>query len=108
MTIAVECVVRGADRLGECALWDDQAGVLWWIDIRKPALKRFDPGRSDIRVRVLPETIGSFGLRAGAGMVAGFQSGLYRLDPDTGAREAIAQPEKHLPENRFNDGRCDR
>jgi sugar lactone lactonase YvrE len=105
---SIECVVRGADRLGECSLWDDATGVLWWVDSRAPALKRFDPSTGDTRVLALSETIGSFAFRARGGMLAALQSGIYALDPDTGAREAIARPEARLPENRFNDGRCDR
>jgi sugar lactone lactonase YvrE len=33
----------GRDVLGECPLWDDARGVLWWIDIRAPALRCLRP-----------------------------------------------------------------
>lgn len=105
---SVECVVRGTDRLGECPLWDPRAAALWWVDSRAPTLKRFDPATGDVRTLKLRETIGSFAFRARGGMIAALQSGLYALDPETGAHTMIAQPEPHLPENRFNDGRCDR
>jgi sugar lactone lactonase YvrE len=108
-SLAVECVVRGSDLLGECPIWDDASRTLWWVDVRAPALKRFDPATAKVTVLGLTEAIGSFGLRApGKGMIAAMHSGLYLLDPVTGSREVLAQPEAHLPNNRFNDGRCDR
>jgi sugar lactone lactonase YvrE len=104
----VDCAVRGADRLGECPLWDDRSRLLWWVDSRAPALKRFDPSSGETHAIELPEIIGSFAFRSTRGMVAALQSGLYRFDPDSRTLEAIARPESDQPENRFNDGRCDR
>jgi L-arabinonolactonase len=37
------CAAPSRDVLGECPLWDDARGVLWWIDIRAPALRCFRP-----------------------------------------------------------------
>jgi len=56
----------------------------------------------------LPALIGSIGLRETAGLIAAFQDGLFLLDPVTGERSLVANPESDLPENRFNDGRVDR
>ena len=108
MDTGMECVVKGDEQLGECTVWCEREQVLWWVDIRAPALKRYDPARTEVQVLGLPEAIGSFGLRRSQGMVAGLKSGLYLLDPRSGALQLLAAPEKHLPDNRFNDGRCDR
>ena len=108
MKVAVDCVVPGPDVLGECTLWDDRERVLWWVDIRAPALKRYDPSTGVVHALTLGEFIGSFGLTRVGGMVAGMKSGLYLLDSSTGALDLLAAPEKELAQNRFNDGRCDR
>jgi sugar lactone lactonase YvrE len=108
MAAQVECVVRGSEMLGECTIWCDREQALWWVDSRGPSLNRLDPSSGAVRRLALPEVIGSFALRESAGMVAALKSGLYRLDPVGGALDRIAAPEAHLPENRFNDGRCDR
>src|SRR4051812_15313734 len=109
MRVSVDCFVRGSDALGECPVWDDALGVLRWVDIRAPALKRCDASGSETRLLRLAETIGSFGLRgASGGLVAAMRSGFYFLDPETGERSAVARPEAHLRGNRFNDGRCAR
>ena len=30
------------DILGECPTWSPEEGALYWIDVRRPALHRFD------------------------------------------------------------------
>ena len=104
----VECLVRAQNVLGECTLWCEREQALWWVDSRAPALYRHDLSLSETRALPLPEKIGSFAFRDAGGMVAALASGLYFLDPGGGALERVAAPEAHLPENRFNDGRCDR
>jgi len=106
MSFQVECAARGADLLGECPLWDGRE--LWWVDILAPALKRLDPASGAVRALALPEPIGSFALRRAGGILAAMKSGLYFLNPEDGALECVAQPELARPQNRFNDGRCDR
>lgn len=109
MAMQVDCVVKGTDRLGECPLWCDRGEVLWWVDSRGPSLKRWDPASGDVRNTMLPSTIGSFAFRDRSGeLIAALQTGIHYLEPNSGVLHAIAQPESHLPENRFNDGRCDR
>jgi sugar lactone lactonase YvrE len=108
MASQVEVVVRGADRLGECPLWDDREGALWWVDSRWPAVKRFDPSGGAVTMLVLPEIVGSIAFRERGGLIAATKHGLHLLDPETGALEARVNPEPERPDNRFNDGRCDR
>lgn len=108
MSFQVEVAVRGADRLGECPLWDERERMLWWVDSREPAAKRLDPASGAVMMLVLPEVVGSIALRGQGGLLAAMKSGIRFLDPASGALEAIASPEGDLPDNRFNDGRCDR
>lgn len=108
MPFRVECAVQGADKLGECALWDERAQRVWWVDSRGPTLKNFEPARGKLVEHALPEVIGSFAFRVGGGVLAALKSGLFFFDVISGALEPVARPEKQLSENRFNDGRCDR
>lgn len=109
MKIAAESVVASQDVLGECTVWCDRDQVLWWVDIRGPSLQRYNPASGEILGLALPEAIGSFGLtRSGTRMIAGMKSGLYWLDPYSGALKLVVAPEQATPSNRFNDGRCDR
>jgi sugar lactone lactonase YvrE len=40
-------------------------------------------------------------------LIAALQTGFARIDPDKGVVEKLVDPESHLAENRFNDGKCD-
>ena len=109
MAFQVDCVVKGTDRLGECPIWCDRENVLWWVDSRGPSLKRWNPGDGEVRNTVLPSAVGSVAFRErSAEMIAALQTGIHFFEPSSGVLHVIAQPESHLPENRFNDGRCDR
>jgi sugar lactone lactonase YvrE len=104
----VEVAAPGADRLGECPLWDEREQMLWWVDSRWPAVKRLDPAGGAVMMLVLPEVVGSIALREQAGLIAATKGGIHFLDAASGALVLKANPEAQLPENRFNDGRCDR
>jgi sugar lactone lactonase YvrE len=108
MKMGFELAAGAVDELGECPIWDEQSGQLWWVDSRAPAVKRLDPASGKVSVLPLAETVGSIAFRTRGGMLAATRSGIHFLDPATGALAAAARPEMHLPDNRFNDGRCDR
>ncbi|HZN85210.1 MAG TPA: SMP-30/gluconolactonase/LRE family protein [Burkholderiales bacterium] len=108
MAFQVEVAARGADLLGECPLWDERGRLLWWVDSRWPAVKQLDPASGAVMMLVLPEVVGSIAFREQGGLLAATKSGIHFLDAASGALEARANPEAALPENRFNDGRCDR
>jgi len=108
MAFQVEVAAPGADRLGECPLWDEREAMLWWVDSRWPAVKRLDPATGAVMMLVLPEVVGSIAFRERGGLIAAAKSGIHFLDAASGALAPAANPEAQLPDNRFNDGRCDR
>jgi len=106
-----QCVVQGADILGEVPLWCARTRKLWWIDVRRPAIQSYDPASGKhAAVRLAPELlIGSIALREAGGLLLATNSGFYIYDPQQmHAPAPIANPEAHLPEHRMNDGKCDR
>jgi sugar lactone lactonase YvrE len=105
---AIELIAQSADQLGECPLWDDREGRLYWVDGRAPAVKRVRIDTGAVEVIAVAETVGSIAFRARGGMLAATKSGIHFLDADSGELAPAARPEAHLPDNRFNDGRCDR
>ena len=42
-SVALVRVGDSTDILGESPLWDERAQCLWWVDIRRPALRRWVP-----------------------------------------------------------------
>jgi sugar lactone lactonase YvrE len=104
----VTCVLDVHAKVGECPVWCPEEGKLYWVDIGRCTINRFDPATGHNEVCQLPEQIGSFALREQGGIVAALRSGFAFLDFATGHLTAICDPEADKPENRFNDGRCDR
>ncbi|NNE89202.1 MAG: SMP-30/gluconolactonase/LRE family protein [Silicimonas sp.] len=103
----VECVVASRSQIGEGAVWDDEDQALWWVDIPPGLIHRFDPQTGENETWDFGEPVGCLALRARGGLVVAAKSGFYTFDPSSGHRQAIFDPEAHLPENRFNDGTTD-
>ena len=82
--------------------------MLWWIDIWQKHIHRYDPATGRDEIFEAPEYLGCLGLREKGGLVLTMASGFYFFDPVTGVFEPIADPEAHMPQTRFNDGKPDR
>ncbi|MCO5092928.1 SMP-30/gluconolactonase/LRE family protein [Bosea sp. (in: a-proteobacteria)] len=111
--VEIEQFCSLANLAGECPLWNPDDGHLYWIDARGRAIFRQAPGGAPTRW-ALPKRIGSFGFRADGGILAAMEDGFFRLDlrarDGDGAftRRLIVEAEPDLPDNRMNDGKCDR
>lgn len=93
--------------LGEGPLWDEAEKRLYWVDILSGKLFRYDPYEKTNDEFVLGEHLGAIALRKNGGLVFAMKSGFAFFDPDTGNLDKITDPEEHLSNNRFNDGKCD-
>ena len=108
MSDEVRCVQSAGAILGEGPLWCPREQVLYWLDIKRPAIYRFDPQSGQTGQWTMPSDIGCMALREQGGMVVGLRTGFAFLDFETGAVTAVADPEADRPDNRFNDGKVDR
>lgn len=104
----VEIVLAAGAELAEGAVWDDRAGVLWWIDIFVGSVHRLDPASGSDRSWRLPGSVGSLALCEDGDLVVSLRDGFYRFSPASGGLAPLARPEPDRPHNRFNDGRTDR
>ena len=103
-----ECVLKSGSLLGEGALWDPAAEVLWWLDITDRMIHRYDPRLGSNQTWHTPSDIGSLALRKSGGLIVAMGWGFFFFDPASGGFELIAEPEAGILENRFNDGKPDR
>lgn len=103
----IACVAPTHSRVGEGAVWDERAGVLWWVDIAAGLIHRHDPATGANDVFDFGEPVGCLAPREKGGLVLAAKSGFHFFDPDTGRRESIGDPEPDRPDNRFNDGTTD-
>ncbi len=91
--------------LGEGPAWDDREGVLYWVDIKAPALHSLKPVTGDHKMWRWPEVISCCGLSEAGRVIVGGRSGLWVFDPKSGAR-SLARPIPALAEDcRTNDGK---
>jgi sugar lactone lactonase YvrE len=92
--------------VGESPVWDETTGRLWWVDIRAPALHRTHPATGTTETWPLSEPVGSLGLCRSGALLLALRSGIHRFDPRDGSLALLAAPERDIPGNRLNDGKC--
>lgn len=104
----VDCIWPAACELGEGPVWDPVRERLWFVDIKRRLLLGCDETGGARSEAFLPELTSAVALIEGArDLLAACPSGLYRLDPDTGARALLCPLEPERPANRPNDGKVD-
>jgi sugar lactone lactonase YvrE len=96
-----------AAELGEGPVWVGRDRALWFTDIKKHEIHRFDPGSGDRRTWTAPEQVGFVLPAESGGFIAGLMSGLHRFDPSTGGFAMVARMEPERPDNRLNDAVVD-
>src|SRR5690242_5444764 len=97
-----------AAELGEGPVWVERDRALWFVDIKKHQIHRYDPANASKRSWKAPEQVGFVFPAERGGFVVGLQSGLYHFDDATGAFGLIVEVEPDIPTNRLNDGIVDR
>lgn len=96
------------DILGESPLWDERAQCLWWVDIRRPALRRWVPASGRLDGWPLPEMVGCIALAEDGRLVVAMGAEVSLFDPARERFETLARLPLRVEGHRFNDGRCDR
>ena len=104
----IEVVLDVGATIGESPTWASAENALYWIDVKKPALYRYDPVTGGQQSWPMPSDIGAFGLVSDPpGAVVALRQGIFRLDfaPDRLTR--VAPPPFDPALFRFNEGACD-
>jgi sugar lactone lactonase YvrE len=103
----VECVWPVGAVLGEGPVWSASERAVWFVDIKAPAIHRFDPASGDQRTWPAPARVGFVAPTAKGWLIAGLKTGLHRFNPETGNFTLLHVVEPHAPNNRLNDGFVD-
>jgi sugar lactone lactonase YvrE len=94
------------DHLGEGPHWDDRVGELLWVDITRGRIHAWRPTDGPARTEQLDGEVSAVVPRADApGHVVA--AGHRLLLRDGEAERTLAVVEEDLPDNRFNDCKCD-
>ncbi len=106
-TASPEVVLHIPTILGEGPVWSAEEGVLYWLDIFKPTINRFDPRSRVNEALPVPEPIYAMGLCRGGGFVAAMENGFATLDAAARSITPVCNPIAGQDVN-FNDGKVDR
>jgi sugar lactone lactonase YvrE len=102
-----ELLLDAKATLGEGALWDSRRQRLLWVDIEGHTVHLFDPQTGVDEAIDVGQLVSTVVPRTRGGLMLGVHHGFAALDLSTRKLEVLADPESDVPENRFNDGKCD-
>lgn len=94
-------------QLGEGPVWVEREQALWFTDIKRKQIHRYDPENGDHKSWDAPEQVGFIFPAKSGGFIAGLQSGLHRFDPKKSKFKLLVEVESGSPDNRLNDGVVD-
>jgi len=107
-TMTVEIAHDARAELGEGPRWHAGEQRLYWVDIARNELHRFDPATGTDEARVFTAPVGCFAFRAGGGLLLAMKDGLALIDDWADAPRPFGdQLLADRPDLRFNDGRTD-
>lgn len=101
--------VKSRTKLGEGIIWDEEHARFLWIDIIKGKIFTHDPSGSGTSTFVdTRQAIGTVVPCTATSVVAALCSGICEVSLTDGRiRKFYGNPESELPENLWNDGKCD-
>lgn len=104
----LEVLVDTGHQLGECVLWCERTGRVWWTDIPGATLYALTTSTGKVDSWLMPERLASFALTAHDDqLLLGLASRLALFNLSTGLIAELCPVEPGLS-TRVNDGRCDR
>ena len=104
----LECVFEAKDWLGEGPCWHPGEQVLYWTDVPSKRLKRWNPKTGEHTSWQMPEMVTAIAVRKSTGLIIASHTGIDFFNPHTERITRFVAPERDKPENRSNDGKCDR
>ena len=104
---AAELVLNVRAELGEGPVWDAASDTLYRVDLFAGVVHRYQPASGLTGSVEVGEIIGCVVPRQSGGLLAATASGIYHLDPATGAKTRVSAIEADRPETHFNDGKVD-
>ncbi len=103
-----ELLFEANNRLGEGPVWDFYTNEFLWIDIEQKRIWCYSEFREAYIISQLNERISLVVPTNQVNLyLVGLENGLALWDRQTNLLKTVSNPESHIPNNRFNDGKCD-
>ncbi|MEQ9617561.1 MAG: SMP-30/gluconolactonase/LRE family protein [Deltaproteobacteria bacterium] len=107
-TYRAELALKAEAIVGESPVWSVPEKALYWVDITRGQVHRYRTENNSDTVYQLPQPVSALCLRERGGLVLALRDGFAFYDPPADRLTMISDPEAGLPDNRFNDAKCDR
>ncbi|EIM29022.1 SMP-30/gluconolactonase/LRE family protein [Microvirga lotononidis] len=91
--------------IGESPVWDDRRKVLFFVDIKAPAIHSIRLDGTEHRTWAMPRAVGSIGLGASGRLVVALERTIAVFDPDAESLDIIAELPDEPSWHRLNDGK---
>ena len=93
--------------LGEGPVWDPRAACLYFVDILRGHVHRYEPGTRSHSIYAVNQSVGAVALTETGDLALAARDGFARLDLESGRLTMVAKIEADRPDLRMNDGNCD-
>ena len=103
--VALEYSVKS--QLGEGAVWNHKTNELYWVDIEGKKFNIYNPATKANKAFDVPSRVGTVVPFTNKEAVLALEDGIYKIDINNGSLTRISDVEANMPQNRFNDGKCD-
>ncbi len=100
-------VLDARAELGEGPVWDPDASCLFFVDILRGHVHRYDPGTNACRLYQVGASVGAVAPTEAGDLLLAVRDGFARLDVTSGSVRMVAYVEADKPDQRMNDGNCD-
>lgn len=106
--MTAKLILNAAATLAEGPVWDHRRQHLIWVDIEKSQVHLYDPASGADICHQLDLMVGAaVPMETEGKLLLALADGLAIFDLSQQRLSYIAQTERELPGNRFNDGKCD-
>jgi sugar lactone lactonase YvrE len=102
-----EVVPEHRSLLGEGPVWNAKRKTICWIDILRGEIHEYSPSDDLFKTICVNQMIGAIAVCTDGNFIAALKNGFGFVNRKSALVNMIANPEHHLPGNRFNDGKCD-
>lgn len=104
-SITIQAIGQRQSLWGEGPIWWND--LLYYVDIEGKAIIQLNPDTEEETIWEFPERIGCIAPCNNGQLLYAGDNGISTFDIQTQTSNSITDPESHLPDNRFNDGKCD-
>ena len=104
-SITIQAIGQRQSLWGEGPIWWND--LLFYVDIEGKAIIQLNPDTEEETIWEFPERIGCIAPCNNGQLLYAGDNGISTFDIQTQTSNSITDPESHLPDNRFNDGKCD-